>query len=144
MSKKKVKLKENQISDKKHYINTDLKSIDYDSMNAKIAFESVDDNKCSLSDWHGKELKLLIDCFKKIETSTWRQIQSDTGLNFERNKNIAIPLPSNFPPDANLCSIRVNQKMRLYGYRVQEFFYIVWFDKNHIVCPMGKSKKYTA
>ncbi len=82
--------------------------------------------------------------FQKIEKLSWKQIQSDPGLNFERNKNIALPLPSNFPPDASLCSVRVNQKIRLYGYRVREFFYIVWFDKNHKVCPMGKSKKYTA
>ena len=145
MAKKKVKIKEVQISTKGKSINTSLKSIDYDSMSGKVAFESVVHNKtCSISDWNGREFKLLIDCFQKIEKLSWKQIQSDPGLNFERNKNIALPLPSNFPPDANLCSIRVNQKMRLYGYRVREFFYIVWFDKNHLVCPMGKSKKYTA
>ena len=125
-------------------IRTELNDVDYNLRKGKVAFENVVHNGCSITDWQGSELKLLIESFKKLETLTWKQILLDNGLNYERNKFIAIPLPSEFPNDAKLCSFRVNQKKRIYGYRAQEFFYIIWFDKNHIVCPMNKPKKFTA
>lgn len=125
-------------------ISTELKDVDYNLRKGKVAFENVVHSGCSITDWQGSELKLLIDAFKKLETLTWNQIMIDNGLNYERNKFIAIKLPSEIPTDAKLCSFRVNQKKRVYGYRAQEFFYIVWFDKNHIVCPTNKQKKYTA
>ena len=125
-------------------ISTQLKEVDYNLRRGKVAFENVVHNGCSISNWQGNELKLLIDAFKKLEALTWSEIMLDTGLNYERNKNIAVKLPVEIPADAKLYSFRVNQKMRIYGYRAQEFFYIVWFDKNHIICPMNKPKKYTA
>lgn len=125
-------------------IKTDLKETNYDSRRGKLAFEFASDNKCCLSEWHNRELKLLIDSFKKIERLTWNEVFNDTGLNWERNKNIAIQLPTNIPKDVKLYSFRVNGKMRVYGYRAQEFFYIIWFDRNHIICPKNKPKNYSA
>lgn len=142
--RKRVSEKALEIKGDKAKINTSLKEINYNLRFGKFAFEFVCDNKCCLSDWQGMELRLLIDSFKKVEKLTWQQIFTDTGLKWERNKNIAIQLPSNLPEDIKLYSFRVNQKMRVYGYRAQEFFYIVWFDKNHIVCPEDKPKRYTA
>jgi hypothetical protein len=141
---KKVNIKALKVKGDNGKIKTDLKETNYDFRRGKFAFEFVCDNRCCLSDWQGQELKLLIDSFKKVEKLTWQEIFVDQGLKWERNKNIAIPLPNQLPKDTKLCSFRVNQKMRIYGYRAQELFYIVWFDKNHIVCPEGKSKKYPA
>lgn len=145
MAKKKINVKAPKNSNKGTSIDTKLKYQDYDLMTGKVAFESVHHHrKCSIDTWHGKDFKLLIDFFVKLESLTWKEIYNDKGLNFERNKNIALCLPQGFPPDANLCSMRVNDKKRVYGYRVKDFFYIVWFDKNHEVCPQGKSKPYSA
>lgn len=145
MSKKKVKRSHSKSNNKINSDNTELKSQEYDSMTGKIIFENVAHNKtCSIEHWNGKEFKLLIDCFQKIESLSWSQIKSDSGLNFERNANIAIQLPKNFPLDCKLYSMRVSKKMRIYGYRAREFFCIIWFDKHHAVCPMDKQKRYTS
>lgn len=142
MAKKKIKSNATNLKDSK--IDTSLKDINYDERKGRLAFSSVCNKKCLISDWQKDELGILIDTFKKIESIEWKEIFNDSGLNWERNSHIALKLPKNFPPDAKLHSIRVNGKMRLYGYRAQEFFYIVWFDKNHEVCPMNKNKKHSA
>lgn len=125
-------------------INTQLKGESYDSLYGKIAFLEVTSTHCCISQWHGIELKNLIECFKKIESLKWVDIYTDSGLNYERNKCISVPLPKSVPTDVKLYSMRVSQKMRIYGYRAQQYFYIIWFDKNHIICPENKKKSYPA
>ncbi len=149
MGKSKKEIKEKNKKSKnnngKNISNTQVKGENYNKRHGKIIFKNVDHhNSCKISNWQGKELTLLIDCFKKIESLTWDEIFKDKGLNWERNSHIAIPLPEDFPNDAKLYSMRVNQKKRIYGYRSEEYFCIVWFDKNHVVCPEDKEKKYTA
>lgn len=143
-NKKKIKKKVTQVKGIEYKINTELKEENYDNKKGRIAFSSVSHSQCPISDWQGEELKSLIETFKNIESLSWKEIMIDSGLKWERNKNIAIPLPNDFPQDANLCSMRVSKKMRIYGYRAQEYFYIVWFDRNHEVCPIGKQKRYKA
>lgn len=144
MAKKKINSKVTNLNSSKDKIDTNLKEINYDYRLGKIAFSSVCHNKCCISNWFGDELVSLVDTFKKVESMNWSDIFKDVGLKWERNKQISTKLPSDFPIDAKLCSLRVSGKMRLYGYRAQEYFYIVWFDKNHEICPEGKSKKYSA
>lgn len=142
MASKRINQKATQVGSGK--LNTSLNDINYDERKGKLAFSSACNRRCLISDWQKSELENLIETFKKFESIEWKKIYDDSGLNWERNSHIAIKLPKSFPKDAKLHSIRVNGKMRLYGYRVQEFFYIVWFDKNHEVCPMNKNKKHSA
>lgn len=147
MSKKQIQLKNKTKSsnNKKIVPTTETHNKSYDETNGRIAFSKVNNHKkCSIEKIQGSEFKLLIECFKLIESLTWNDIKAHPGLNFERNKNIAIQLPQGLPIDSKLSSMRVDEKFRIYGYRVQEFFYIIWIDKNHVVCPLGKNKKYTA
>ena len=44
-------------------------------------------------------------------------------------------LPNNIPEDARLSEMRIDQKKRIFGFRVQSVYYIIWFDRNHSVCP---------
>lgn len=146
MSRKQVPSpKKSNSSKNKSVTSTEKHKKSYDDMNGRIVFTKVNNHKkCPIDKIQGTEFKLLIECFKIIESLTWNEIKLHNGLNFERNRNIAIPLPQGLPPDAKLCSMRVDGKFRIYGYRAQEFFYIIWIDRNHEVCPLGKNKKYTA
>ena len=144
MDKKKIKSQATKLNNSKDKIDTNLNDIDYNKRKGRIAFSSVCHNKCSISKWQGKELTSLIDTFKKIEESKWEDILIDAGLQWKRDKHIAFKLPDNLPEDVKLHSMRVDGKMRIFGYRAQEYFYIVWFDKNHEVCPEGKNKIHTA
>lgn len=115
---------------------------DYNQSYGRFAFRSTCENHCLLADWGKPELSELIKCFKKFEKLQWKEIIKDSGFQYESPKQVAIKPPSTLPPDASLDSIRVNQRMRLFGYRTQDIFNIIWFDKDHMVCPMDKEKKY--
>jgi hypothetical protein len=86
--------------------------------------------KFPLEELNKKELKVFIQFAKKIEVKTWKDIKfNDNSLNYEIIKNKQLPLNSNGIIDME--SLRVDGKFRVVGYRDSEYFYIVWFDKNH-------------
>ena len=82
MPKKNKKVKQNKNSRTKGKgttIDTSLKRQDYNKMYGRVAFRNVSyHNSCNIEDWCNSELKLLIECFKKVESLTWNQIFVDT------------------------------------------------------------------
>lgn len=114
----------------------------YNDNTYKIKRESTDDNKqCRLrfidchrkyplEDLQKKELKNFIAFAKKIENKTWKEIKfDDNGFNYETINTKKLPTNSN--GIIYMESLRVDGKFRIVGYRDNEFFYIVWFDRNH-------------
>ena len=96
-----------------------------------LKFSKCDD-KHPLWNLNKRELKDFIKFCKKVENMPWKDIRSDTGLNYESLKGINKPLY--LSEDITLHSMRLSQKSRIVGYREHEFFYIVWFDYNHKTC----------
>lgn len=86
--------------------------------------------KYPLEDLSKQELKGFIDFAKKVENKTWKDIKfNDNSFNYETIKNLKLPANSNGIIAAE--TLRVTKKFRLVGYRDNEYFYIVWFDKTH-------------
>lgn len=119
-----------------------MKLPNYQDNTYKIKRDSTDDDKqCRLrfidchkkyplEDLQKKELKSFIAFAKKIESQTWRQIKfDDKGFNYETIANKKLPTNSN--GIIEMESLRVDGKFRIEGYRDNEFFYIIWFDRNH-------------
>lgn len=115
-------------------------NIDYNEMAPVFRFGSSDDNKWLLHDWQKNELKALLKCFKKMEKLTWCSIRRDTGLRMTKLKNVDPPL--HVSPEVDLYEIRVTQEQRIHGYLIENIFYLVWFDRDHSVCPEGKNRTY--
>ena len=44
-------------------------------------------------------------------------------------------MPENIPEDAKLSEMRIDEKKRIFGFRVDSVYYIIWFDRDHSVCP---------
>lgn len=143
MSKIKRTKKNNKSSNKIKQNATSLKDKSWNEKKARLSFLKACDRHCLLSDWNSRELRDLMNYFKKVERLTWNKINLDSGLDYEKIKSIAISRPQSLPPDATLNSMRVSGKIRVYGYRYEDTFNLIWFDRNHIVCPMGKSKPYS-
>lgn len=118
------------------------KTINYNERPGRLSFLSACDTHCLLCNWQKDELTELMGCFKKVERTLWKNILKDDGLNYESHNQIDLPPPPALPPDASLDSMRVTQRMRLYGYRTQDVFNIIWFDRLHEVCPEGKKWRY--
>ena len=117
-----------------------IDSANYEEMAPVFRFSSADDNNRVLHEWQKKELKALISCFKKMEKLTWNKIRRDTGFKMTKLNNVSPP--SYLSKEIELYEIRVNQEQRIHGYKFQNIFYIVWFDRDHTVCPEGKNRKY--
>ncbi len=88
------------------------------------------DEKYPLYNLQKEELKEFISFAKKFERLPWRSIKTYKGFKFENIPEI--PLPNNIEKDITLSSLRASEKFRIIGYRQEDYFYIVWFDRNHL------------
>jgi hypothetical protein len=113
-----------------------------DDENPSFKFTYADKNRWVLSGWTPSEIKDLIEGLKKIEKYTWKQIR-DHGSK-KRGESVGTgyklidkhpPLPDDIPEDARLSEMRIDDKKRIFGFRVQSVYYIIWFDRDHSVCP---------
>lgn len=59
----------------------------------------------------------------------WRTIKTYNGFKYEDIPQIE--KPDSIEKDITLSSIRASQSFRLIGYRSEEYYNIVWFDRNH-------------
>ncbi len=101
----------------------------------------ADPNKYRLRDWTGPEVDQLLETLGRMERLTWREIKttggqgkSSGGLGYKPiERRSLLALSDGVPPDAQIHEVRVGERMRLFGYRVDAVFYLVWFDREHAV-----------
>ncbi len=113
-----------------------------DDERPSFRFTYADKNRWVLSDWSPSEINDLIEGLKKIEQYTWAQIRchgskkpgESVGTGYKLIDNHP-DFPDNIPEDTRLSEMRIDQKKRIFGFRVQSVYYIIWFDRNHSVCP---------
>ena len=116
------------LNSKKEF-NYSLNRLNNDGKTGILKFSQYDE-KYPLYDLQKDELKEFISFAKKFESLPWRSIKMFKGFKFENIPNIS--MPDNLEKDITLTSLRVTEKFRLIGYRQEEYFYIVWFDRNHL------------
>lgn len=114
-----------------------------DNPKFQLTNENSDNKKCILkfSMCHDKyplwelqkeDLKEFIKFAKKVESMEWKDIKRDKGLRYEELDNY--DKPDNISNDVTIHSMRLSQKSRIIGYRQDECYFIVWFDKSHKTC----------
>ena len=141
MSKKKKVVKSNFKDTKVPQSALSIKNdIDYFRLNPVFRFSSIDHNKWTLYEWSSDEIKDLMDTFRKMEQSSWYDVLKHRGLNFKKIEDINYP--PHISPDESIYEIRVCKVKRIFGYINENIFNLIWFDRNHSVCPEGKNKKY--
>lgn len=102
---------------------------DNDNSTCNLKFSQCDDNKYQLWTLNKEQLKRFVSFAKKIENMKWFEIKQAKSYHYESINNLVKP---NFiSKDIILKSMRVDEKFRIYGYRIASDFYIVWFDPNH-------------
>lgn len=93
----------------------------------------------------------IITKLAAFEGMTWQAIQGTSGGRKNGTNNHFIPI-EDFSPEAKrrareifkdgtseLFSLRFTNKERLFGILEAGVFYIIWFDRNHKVCPSNKT-----
>ena len=96
-----------------------------------LKFSKCDD-KFPLWDLNKNELKEFINYAKLVEKLPWKQIRSYKGLKYEMLKNYK--KPSSISKDITIHSMRASKTFRIIGFKENNYFYIIWFDKNHNTC----------
>jgi len=119
----------------------ELKGESTDNLTPLFSFKHVSDNHCLLCEWGNPELSELIGTLKTMESLTWSQVRQHKGLNLTGVDHPAYPPPPSVPGDASITEVRVDEKRRLFGYRGGRVFHLIWFDRNHQVCPAGKVRR---
>ena len=110
---------------------------DYDSAKAVFSFEHCCDKHYTVRDLVAGEFKALHKQLQLMSRMDWRTIRAHRGLEYSpaNESCIRVPKPQSVPDDCSIDYFRVNQKFRVYGYRAQNLFYFIWFDRNHEILP---------
>lgn len=146
MSKKNKKI---VTAEKASGIKTPHNTVNPDSFLSKHPvwrFEKVD----SGGKWDLYSSDILADILKKLvdfERMTWAEIQRQThNDNRSSNHYISFEKMSQNAKDRfselrlnefsdNIFSLRLKSKERMFGILTDGIFYILWYDKNHEICP---------
>ncbi len=97
------------------------------------------------SDWQKKELAKFWDFNKKLHEMTWRQIfdtaskgKDKRGMAYTivpRNKYKKVDFIKNLSSDIKMFELRVDQEIRVHGFREKQFFHLCILDRKHAICP---------
>ena len=96
------------------------------------------------SEWEPGELKALSALIEKLRQHKWSdiyktggQVGNKTGLAYTLHKDRAKlprhPALDSISEDITFFELRVDQEMRVHGFRCLEAFYLVWLDRKHEV-----------
>ncbi|MEH2148588.1 MAG6450 family protein [Nostoc sp.] len=140
LPKQKIENKSKKISEEATAKATQGETTDH--LKPSFRFKHADPNRWCLSKWEAEEIVDLMRALQKIENHTWLQIKSQgsktrgesVGCGFKVIKQHPT-LPSSVSDDTVISEMRVCKKKRIFGFRIDSIYYIVWFDRDHSVCP---------
>lgn len=137
----KTKLKDNQ---EKIKIENEIMGLsDYgtsaENQNAYIALKYFDKNFECFSECSIDELVCFSNFVDKMNKLKWKEIRTHDGLKLKMIDN-AKGIPNNdiknkLSKDITFCELRVSQKARAVGFRINAVFFLCWLDRNHRICP---------
>ena len=95
-----------------------------------------------LSEWTAEELRGFSEFCSKVSRRTWMQIYasggrsgSRTGLGYEPVPRVALPdtafLANVLSEDITWFELRVTEKARVFGFRAEHAFFLVFLDRGH-------------
>ncbi|MFI5396776.1 MAG: hypothetical protein ACHQ9S_14670 [Candidatus Binatia bacterium] len=73
-----------------------------------------------------------------VMTSGCKNPRRKTGLNYETFEDSDLRnarRPLQISPEVKICSIRASGKMRVFGCYMENQFFVLWFDRNHLIVP---------
>jgi hypothetical protein len=105
-----------------------------------FSFLYLQDNYCISK--CNKEQKIgFVDTMRALSKLTWQQIMSAPrhGLGTEKIKrdSIKVSIPDKITEDITFLAIRFHRLEPMVGFRVDNIFHIVWFDRDYTLYDHG-------
>jgi hypothetical protein len=110
----------------------------------RLSFEHINpgDHFC-LSLCDADDVRHAVDCLLRMTTMTWSQVYGTATKNRAEKKGmhwttyedyaLKVPRPATIGKDHRISGIRAGEKYRIFGFRFEDCFYVIWFDPNHTV-----------
>jgi hypothetical protein len=105
---------------------------DYGEEKVLLTFERYSKGHCELQKLQGKEIKQLIDEFRKVTSIETKHLKVNGLCRFVEDKGGYSPLYRIIPPDAQLLEIEYSKAGRTFGYLAQNILNIVAIKKTHL------------
>ena len=101
--------------------------------NTKLDFSILNDEKRGFNTLlTNDEKKLFLNQFELFNNNSWNDILRSDGLEYKKYKNTL-----NGFEDKDIYKFRVTEVLRCYGYRVNDVFYVVHFERDHKLSDKG-------
>ena len=97
-----------------------------------------------LSGCEAQEIKSALNAIRRITSMTWVMLmqsggkQNKTGLHatkYEDGDLKHVTRPQAISKDLPMIGVRASGKFRIFGVRQDMRYHILWFDRNHDLCP---------
>jgi hypothetical protein len=105
---------------------------DYGEEKVLLTFERYSKSHCESQKLQGKEIKQLIDEFRKVTSVETKQLRVNGLCRLVGNTGGYSPLYRIIPPDAQLLEIEYSKAGRAFGYLAQNILNIVAIKKKHL------------
>ena len=92
------------------------------------------------SEWSKIELKAFSSFTEKLKRMNWRHVRQSEGFGFKVHKD-RNKLPGRgsaikeISPDIPCSELRITQRARIHGFRMNSAFFLVWLDRDHQIYP---------
>ena len=113
-----------------------ISSEDRDEERPYLALKYFSPSHQCFSDWNKIELKAFSSFTEKLKKVNWRQVRESEGFGYKVHKKRNI-LPGKglaikeISPDIPASELRITQRARIHGFRMNSAFFVVWLDKDH-------------
>ncbi len=110
-----------------------------------ISIKNVQPNFECFSDWTTPEMAKFWKFNHRLHETTWKQVYETASKGKEkrgfaltyinRDKYSTIPFIQGLSEDIRIFELRVDDTMRVHGFRVDNVFYLCLLDRTHRICP---------
>lgn len=97
------------------------------------------------SNWTAQEMTKFWKFNQKLHESTWAQVYETSSKGkdkrgfaltyIDRKKYSAIPFIQDLSDEIRIFELRVDDTIRVHGFRVDSIFYLCLLDRTHRICP---------
>lgn len=110
-----------------------------------ISIKNVQSQFECFSNWTAQEMTKFWKFNQKLHESTWSQVYETSSKGKDkrgfaltyigRDKYSTIPFIQGLSEEINIFELRVDDVMRVHGFRVSNIFYLCLLDRTHRICP---------
>lgn len=110
-----------------------------------ISIKNVQSQFECFSEWSAQEMAKFWNFNQKLHESTWQQVYDTSSkgkdkrgfaLTYIKRENYStIPFIQGLSDEINIFELRVDDTIRVHGFRVANIFYLCLLDRTHRICP---------